>query len=291
MVDKKRRRRTKAEIDALKGAIYRLLEQDNPATVRSLFYQMVSAGLIEKTANEYSNVTVRLSGVMREGGVLPFEWVTDLTRWMRKPRTFKSGIDSVEYLVNSYRQPLWADQDVYVELWTEKDAVAGVLMSVTEPWDVPLMVARGFSSKTFLHEAAQTIKAVGKPTYLYYFGDWDPSGVSGERHIEKKLRQWAPGAEVHFERVAVTQEQIKRFGLPTRFPKKTDSRSGTWKSGGNVEVDALPPRELRRLATDCIERHIDPHVLKQTKLQEQAAREGLVELARLAPGVFAKRGT
>ncbi len=112
--------------------------------------------------------------------------------------------------------------------------------------------------------------------------------MSGERHIEKKLRQYAPGADVHFERVGVTPEQIKRLGLLTRPPKKSDSRSSTWRKGGNVEVDAMPPRELRRLATDCIERHIDPHVLEQTKLQEDAARNGLKEIARIAPVVFAK---
>ena len=35
---------------------------------------------------------------------------------------------------------------VYVEVWCEKDALAGVLMEETEVYDVPLMVAKGYSS-------------------------------------------------------------------------------------------------------------------------------------------------
>ena len=62
----------------------------------------------------------------------------------------------------------------YVEVWCEKDALAGVLMTETEVYDVPLMVARGYSSISFLHPAAQAIKAKKKPAYIYHFGDLDP---------------------------------------------------------------------------------------------------------------------
>ena len=72
---------------------------------------------------------------------------------------------------------------VYVEVWCEKDALAGVLMEETEVYDVPLMVARGYSSISFLHSAAMAIKAIGKPAYIFHFGDLDPSGVdAGPRH-------------------------------------------------------------------------------------------------------------
>jgi hypothetical protein len=35
------------------------------------------------------------------------------------------------------------------------------------------------------------------------------------------LRKFAPGAEIHFERVAVTKEQITALNLPTRPTKKS----------------------------------------------------------------------
>jgi hypothetical protein len=275
----KKKRRTKVEIESIEQAIIDLLREDHPATVRGTFYRLVSAGVIDKTDQQYKNTVVRLMTKLRERGDLPYGWVTDSTRLMRKTRSWASPYDALVDTALGFKAAVWDDQSSYVELWTEKDAIAGVLLSATQDWDVPVMVARGFSSITFLFEAAQTIKAVGKPTHLYYFGDWDPSGVSGERHVEKKLRQYAPHAEIHFERVAVTPEQIVRFGLPTRPTKASDSRYRKWKGGRNVEVDALPPATIRELASRVIEQHIDPHVLEQTRLEEKAARSTLGSIA------------
>jgi hypothetical protein len=46
----------------------------------------------------------------------------------------------------------------YVEVWCEKDTIASILSQVTAQFDVPLMVARGFSSITFIYGAAEIIK-------------------------------------------------------------------------------------------------------------------------------------
>jgi hypothetical protein len=49
---------------------------------------------------------------------------------------------------------LRVDADAYVEVWLEKDALSGVVLPVTSMYDVPLMVARGYASLSFLHSAA-----------------------------------------------------------------------------------------------------------------------------------------
>ena len=46
---------------------------------------------------------------------------------------------------------LWNEADSYVEIWLEKDALAGVVYPVTSMYDVPLMVARGYASLSFLY--------------------------------------------------------------------------------------------------------------------------------------------
>ena len=74
----KRRRRTWAEISLLRYRMYEVLEQDHPMTVRQLFYQMVSRGIIEKTEGAYKNIVVRLLGDMRRDGDVPFGWITDI---------------------------------------------------------------------------------------------------------------------------------------------------------------------------------------------------------------------
>src|SRR5690606_2999373 len=123
---------------------------------------------------------------------LPYEWIVDSTRWQRKPSSY-CGLESVlAHTARFYRRDLWDQMDAYVEIWCEKDALSGVLYQVTGAWDVPLMVSRGFASHTYLYEAAQAIEAADKPTYLYFFGDHDPSGVHIDRSIERELRGFAP---------------------------------------------------------------------------------------------------
>src|SRR5215472_4395620 len=118
-------RRSQDEIARIRRELYEVLEADNPMTVRQLFYQLVSRGVIAKTEAEYKQTVVRLLGVMRRAGELPFSWLADNTRWMRKPRTYRSMKDMLELTTQTYRRALWSDQGAYVEIWLEKDALAG----------------------------------------------------------------------------------------------------------------------------------------------------------------------
>lgn len=82
----------------------------------------------------------------------------------------------------SYRRSLWHDQAVEVHVFTEKDAISGVLLPVTESWDVPLGVLRGYSSESFAYSVAAAIKGCGKRAiFVYQLGDHDPSGLDAWR--------------------------------------------------------------------------------------------------------------
>jgi len=163
---------------------------------------------------------------------------------------------------------------VYVEVWLEKEALAGVLLEVTAEWDVPLMVTRGFASLSYLHGAAETIGRIDKPTYLYYFGDYDPSGVEIDRNIQRRLRQFvAPNDSlIHFERVAVTPAQIAEHALPTRPTKRTSHGRGLH-HGESVEVDALDPDDLRDLVHGRIAQHVDVDRLRVHLAAEESERK------------------
>lgn len=274
----KPKRRTKAEIEALREVIHNIVENGEPMTVRQVFYQLTSQGIVPKTEAQYKNTVVRLLGLMRRDGDLPFDWIADSTRWMRKPNTYGSMEYMLEQTARTYRRSIWNDQDVYVEIWLEKEALAGVLYHETERWDVPLMVTRGYPSLSYLYSAAEAIGSVGKPAYLYYFGDHDPSGVDIPRKVETDLREFAHGAEIHFQRVAVTAQQIEEWDLPGRPTKQTDTRSKNF-TGDSVEVDAIKPAELRRLVSECITKHIDQDVLDGTLKIESLERESLEEIA------------
>ena len=73
---------------------------------------------------------------------------------MRKPLTWSSLEMVLRRTAETYRRALWDNQGVYVEIWLEKDALAGVLLDVTAEWDVPFMVTRGYPGIFYLYEAA-----------------------------------------------------------------------------------------------------------------------------------------
>ena len=145
------------------------------------------------------------------------------------------------------------------------------------------MVARGYASISFLHSAAEAIQAKGKPAYIYHLGDLDPSGQDAARDIEAKLRRYAPEAEIHFERIAVTRSQVEEWNLPTRPTKQKDPRAKKF-AGTSVELDAIPATKLRSLVKACIEKHIDPDQLKVLRVAEESERETLAKWARIVGG-------
>jgi len=275
----KRRRRSKAEMAQIRESIDGIVEAEKPTTCRSVFYRMVSRGLIEKRETEYQGTIIRLLTEFRRKGLIPYGWITDGTRLRRKPHTHDSLQDALEWTKQTYRRALWNDQDAYVEVWSEKEAIAGLLFGVTCQWDVPLLVCRGYPSLTYLHSAAAEISEQGKPAYLYYFGDWDPSGLDISRKVESELRGFAPDAEIYFERVAVTEWQLRSLSLPTRPTKKTDSRSRSF-TGESVEVDAIEPATLRKMVEASITQHIDAHVLKATEKIEATETETLASIMK-----------
>lgn len=274
----KRTRRTKREMEALCDRLYTVVAENRPATVRQVFYRMVSLGAIQKLETEYSNVVSRLLTRMRRKGRIPYGWIADHTRWIRQPPLYDSMEEALFQTASLYRRNLWRDQDAYVEVWCEKDALAGVLYDKTALWGVPLMVVRGYPSHSYLYQVAEHTREMGKPTVIYYFGDHDPSGVDAQRFAEKELRHHAADLPIEFHRVAVTPEQIVEWKLPTRPTKKTDSRSRRFK-GESVELDAIPPATLRQLVEDSIRRHVDPHAHRITQEAERSERELLAGLA------------
>ena len=86
------------------------------------------------------------------------------------------------------------------------------------------------------------------------------------------MRELAPDAEITFERIAVTPEQIADWDLPTRPTKLSDTRS---KNFGeiSVELDAIEPNQLRTLVQKAIELHLPPDQFEILKAAEQSERE------------------
>lgn len=264
-------------MESLRGQILTVARESKPTTARFIFYRCAALGVVAKTAAGYRTVQREVS-LLRERGEMPFSWIADNTRWVRKPHTHDDLQAFLDEAARIYRRDLWSRSPDYVEVWCESDSVAGVLMAVTSEFDVPLMVLRGYSSSTFAYNAAKHIDADDRPAYLYYFGDHDPSGVDIERSLQESLRRYAPEADITFERVAVTAEDIELMNLPGSIKKTTDTRSKKF-VGQAVEVESIPVEILRRWCREVIEQHVDQHQLEVLRVAEASERSILLRLA------------
>jgi hypothetical protein len=272
-----RRRASKPEMLERRRSLLEIVAEQRPMTVRQAFYQATVRGVIEKTESGYAKIKTALAD-MRRDGELPYDWIADNTRWMRKPTTYGGPEDAIISTVRFYRKALWANAGAYVEVWLEKDALASVLYEVTETYDVPLMVSRGYASLSFLHSAAETMAAQARPCHIYHLGDFDPSCVDAARKIDEALHELAPSAVIAFSRIAVRPEQISAWSLPTRPTKTTDTRAKSWGGGDeSVELDAIEPEMLRALVRERIERHLPPDEFGRLQQIEEAERKSLRE--------------
>jgi hypothetical protein len=274
-----RLRRSKADIAAIRDAIVDVLREDPPMTVRQVFYQLVVRGVVEKSEAQYQGTVIRLLTDMRMDGTVPFNWITDESRRRRVTRTFDGIEDALEHTAKFYRRSALQDAREYVEIWCEKDALAGVMWGPASEYDVPLMVSRGMPSITFLHGTALEIQRAakaGKRTYIYQFGDHDPSGVLIPQLIQTRLNQMCdrlhcPGPII--ERAALTETHIEQYNLPTRPTKRDGNKHAEGFEGDSVELDALPPRVLRAMVTEVIERHVSAAATEVLRAAEESERE------------------
>jgi len=249
-----------------------------------VLYALETAGIVDKTDAEYQRVDKQLITMRREG-ILPYSFIADGTRWQRKPSTWDNAADYVERVSRGYRRDLWQSQDVRIEVWLEKDALADLMEPITRRWDVPLMVSRGLSSSTFLHAAGEVAAEAWDEfeaiTFVYALYDYDAGGERAFRAIEHDLPEFADHAPVFCQRLALTDEQVTASKLPTRPAKTDDPEAATWGGKPCVELDALSPDRLTRLVEDAIVRHVDRHAWEVQEEVERGEREQLAELVGL----------
>ncbi len=277
----KRTRRTQDDVNRLDGALYQIIEVDPPMTVRQVFYQATVRGLVPKDEAKGYRVVQRRLVALREAGVVPYGWITDNARMVRGLNRYSDLGDFAAQAAQLYRRDYWARSDARVEVWLEKDALAGVLypVVVTE-WGLELFVTRGFASVSYLESAAEAARYDGRPTFIYVLTDLDPSGIDIARKIAVELPRRAPEVEMTVSRLAVTPEQVASMNLPTRPTKQTDTRAKKFEvryGTGSVELDAIAPSTLREMVSNAVAQHADTAEHRRLKEIEQLERDSLIQ--------------
>lgn len=252
------------------------LEDYLPVTLRQVFYRLVAAGHIPNTRSSYNMLSVLITN-MRHEGTIAWEDIADNHRRFSEKRGWE---DQQEYVsawadqcMDNYERCLVQGQPVYLELWVEKDALAAVFERVAYPYCMRVVTNKGFSSSTFANDFRDRVNAAvrhhqQRPIMLY-FGDFDPSGVAMLEELEERLAtRFGLGDTVQYKRVALNLEDIEHYELPYSLDaiKKTDTRYKKFSASYGdiaVELDALHPAELERLAKNAIEAELDMDLFQQ----------------------------
>lgn len=168
------------------------LERGYTMTVRQLYYQLVQANIIANSEAEYQ----RVIGIVTKGrlaGLIDWDAIEDRTRNVVHPNVWRSPTQILRAAATSYAEDLWSDQPVRVELWIEKEALAGVAQRPAEQLAVPFFSCRGYVSKSEMRAAGlRFMRHVeqGQRVVVLHFGDHDPSGIDMTRDITDQLRRF-----------------------------------------------------------------------------------------------------
>jgi hypothetical protein len=252
-----------------------VLAEQNPMTVRQLFYQLVSRQAIENTDGRYQAV-IRLLVEARKEGTIPWDWIEDRLRRPRCVSMWDGLADFADAARRAYRRDIWENQSTYFEAWLEKDALSGIFEDILGKYGVTLNVGRGYDGWDSIRRAARRF-GDGKDERIIYFGDFDPSGEDMAQSLCKRLGFF--GCLPDVTKVAVTPEDVERYQLPPSLTKKGDTRRGAFvKEFGDraVELDALPLAVLRERIVEEVESRMDLEALAETRDTEEAERAKLV---------------
>jgi hypothetical protein len=267
----------KRTTELIKAAIA-ILDVERPMTIRQLFYRLVSKGLVENSRASYQLVS-RIMTKARNDGRCDFDFIVDRSRPEYRPTVWDDAEGYAKTVQRSYRKDYWAMQPNYVELWVEKDAIIGSIEPVTNELGIAVRVGRGFLSTTRVHEIADVFSTIPKPIVVYYLGDHDPSGRYIETDLYERIQQQGSGP-FKLQRLAIFKSDIKAFHLPPLRVKQDDPRAAAFlrRHGTDcVELDALPPEELRSRIRTSVTKLIDHELWKRAVIVEKAELNSIRE--------------
>jgi hypothetical protein len=281
---------SKTYLDKVNEIIDDFDKMGHKLTLRQLYYQLVGKAIIENETSSYRKLSTLLTDGRMSGFV---DWDIFEDR-LRKPQIpyCSSGIaEALEMTANIYKIDRMEGQQNYIEVWVEKDALSGILSKITREYHINLMVNRGFSSSTAMHEAYTRFAAQieeGQKCVILYIGDHDPSGICMHEDIENRLKTFGLN-NIEVKRIALNIEQVHEYNLPENKLKKDDK--GKLKDPRGVaynnkygdkswEVDALSPMVLDQIVRDEIESLINRDQYLAMLETEREERTTLLEIAQ-----------
>ena len=251
-------------------------------TVRQMFYQLVTRGMMNNTYKDYK----KTGEILKDGrlfGEIDWDLIVDRGRQPIEPPEYESISDVIRAAKNSYRNDRWKRQEYYVEVLVEKDALAGILEPIVSEYHVRLLADKGYPSISSMHDLANRIRKQvrrGKKCVILYMGDHDPSGLDMVTNIPKQMENLK--VIVAVKHIALTKDQVQKYNLLPQYAKKGDSRHPNYKEKHGQyswELDALDTGVLRDILRTNIKKYLDEDLYRQAIEMENEDKDKLERIA------------
>lgn len=183
-------------------------------TLRQLHYQLVVRNWIVNHDTAYKKLGNLLSD-MRYAGIIDWDHIEDRGRVPYIPYAVEDAQDALRDAVDLFRMNRQTNQENVIEVWTEKDALSGILKRVTSEYHIRLVVNKGYSSSSAMYDAytrvCEAAKA-GKRFTILYLGDHDPSGVDMVRDIQERITSMLMNGS-RLTKVAIAHWEASKYTL------------------------------------------------------------------------------
>lgn len=223
----------------------------------------------------------------RLAGLIDWDYIVDRTRNLHSLANWRGAKERLEGAAATFRIDKWARQPHRVEVWIEKDALAGIFIRVCDELQVPFFSCRGYTSQSEMWGASQRLlsyREAGQQPIILHFGDHDPSGMDMTRDIKDRLHLFMGGG-MKLTRLALNMNQILEYEPPPNPAKMGDSRAPEYVDlygDESWELDALEPTVLVDLVERNVARYRDQKIWDEDLVTEEAHRQVLVKAAQKA---------
>jgi hypothetical protein len=260
-----------------------------PLTLRQLLYRLVGLGQIEKTEAAYERLCEHV-GRARRARVIPMDAIRDdgvsgsLSTgggYASPEQWIKGLIDRTDYYFRDRQE----GQERRLLVWCEAGGMVPQLQRVARPYGVSAASSGGFDSLTIKHKAGESL-GYSEPVEVLHIGDWDPSGECMFDALAEDILAFAAdyGNAVIFSRLAVTEEQVRRYNLPTA-PPKASTHQARKQMVETVQAEALDPATLAAILEGGIRDRIDEDLYRLAVEREAKERAELRErLTKMVEG-------
>ena len=161
-------------IDQANAIIAEYRAQGFVLTLRQLYYQFVARDLFANTFRNYKRLGNVVSDA-RLAGEIDWSAMEDRTRELETTNTWDNVTDIIDACADQFKINKWLQQEHYVEVWIEKEALVGVIDEVCKQLEVPYFACRGYVSQSEQYDAGKRFEKIrdrtGREIHVLHLGD------------------------------------------------------------------------------------------------------------------------